>query len=287
MRRRLRAALSLLLAAAVLAGCGGEARPAPSATVLPDGVSVRLVQLRSDVADRQAQVQVRNDSDDELFVGDVRVVDPRFARPASRPRERDTAVQPGGTVDIRVQLPPMDCATPDAGESSAIVPFALGEAISVAVVPLPEAVPFLADLHERECRAEALADAVVLGFSDFTPSSPGAPADLVLDIQPTGDAAARIEGIRTTNLLTFGVGAAAETFPLGVDVGTDSAPTTVRLPLVPLRCDAHAVQEDKRGTIFTLDVVVDGEPGEIELAASAELRGRILTWVAQWCGFGG
>ena len=46
------------------------------------------------------------------------------------------------------------------------------------------------------------------------------------------------------------------------------------------------MQEDKRGTIFDLEVEIDGEPGEIELAASEELRGRMLTWVADWCGFG-
>jgi hypothetical protein len=55
---------------------------------------------------------------------------------------------------------------------------------------------------------------------------------------------------------------------------------------VPLRCDPHAVQEDKRGTIFTLEVELDGVPGEIELAASEDMRGSILTWVSNWCGFG-
>ena len=42
------------------------------------------------------------------------------------------------------------------------------------------------------------------------------------------------------------------------------------MPLVPFRCDPHAVQEDKRGTIFDVRVEVDGEPGEIELAAAEE-----------------
>ena len=54
----------------------------------------------------------------------------------------------------------------------------------------------------------------------------------------------------------------------------DTDPLAVHLPLVPLRCDPHAVQEDKRGTVFTLEVEVDGEPGEIELAASEDMRGQ-------------
>ena len=119
---------------------------------------------------------------------------------------------------------------------------------------------------------------------------PGEPAVLTLAIEPTGRAAARIDGIQTTNLITFADAAdgTLDTYPIDVDVTqAETDPVEVRLPLVPLRCDAHAVQEDKRGTIFDLEVVVDGDPAEIELAASEELRGRILTWVADWCGFGG
>ena len=76
-------------------------------------------------------------------------------------------------------------------------------------------------------------------------------------------------------------------FPIDVTIAPgDTQATTVHLPLVPLRCDPHAVQEDKRGTVFTFDVEIEGEPGTVEIASSEELRGRILTWVADWCGFG-
>ena len=109
-------------------------------------------------------------------------------------------------------------------------------------------------------------------------------------IVPTGEAAADVIGIQTTNLLTFGdaPGDTADTFPIDVAIGAGatSTPTSVHLPLVPLRCDPHAVREDKRGTIFTLEVRVGGELGEIELAASEDMRGSILTWVSNWCGFG-
>ena len=47
------------------------------------------------------------------------------------------------------------------------------------------------------------------------------------------------------------------------------------------------MQEDKRGTIFDVRVSVAGESGEVELFVGDALRGRILTWVADWCGFGG
>lgn len=277
----------LLASAAVLAlvGCAASG-PAPEATGLPAGVTVELVQLRSDVAARQAQVQVRNGGDETLVIGEVRVADGRFADAAARPVARESRVPAGQTVDLRIQLPEMAC--PGDADGGTTLTIDLGASGGLVTAPLGEAVPFLADLHERECRAQALAAAASVTFASFTPSPAGEPAELVLEVRPTGEGAARLDGIRTTNLLTFGMGEAVETYPLdiAVDVG-DSEVVTRGLPLVPFRCDAHAVQEDKRGTVFTVAVEVDGEPGEIELAAPEDMRGRILTWVADWCGFGG
>ena len=75
--------------------------------------------------------------------------------------------------------------------------------------------------------------------------------------------------------------------PLDIDqTGEGRTAVTVPLPLLPARCDAHAVQEDKRGTVFRLFVEVGGEPGSFDLVATPELRGTLLGWVADWCGFG-
>ena len=60
----------------------------------------------------------------------------------------------------------------------------------------------------------------------------------------------------------------------------------VSVPIVPLRCDAHAVMEDKRGTVFNVLVRVDGAQGAVEVAAPEAMRGEILRWVSDWCGFG-
>jgi len=53
----------------------------------------------------------------------------------------------------------------------------------------------------------------------------------------------------------------------------------------PQRCDPHVVQEDKRGTIFTIDVE-EPRTGTIELPMPPELKSQVLTWVAEWCRFG-
>lgn len=264
---------------AALAGCAPEA-PVAEAPI-PDGVEVSFIQLRSDVAARDAQVRVVNGTDDVVEIGDVEVRDARFADAAARTDEgRVTRVQPGATVDIRVRLPKMECGT-DAGEPT--VALELTASAATVTGPIADTLQVIAPLHERECRAERLADAAHVALGVFRPSAHPLPAELELTVSPTGRGEALISGIRPTNLLEFD-GYGAETLPIGLQVAEDSSGrTTVLLPLVPLRCDPHAVQEDKRGTVFTLEVELDGVPGTIELAADEEMRGRILTWVTEWC----
>ncbi len=223
-------------------------------------------------------MHVSNGGDEPFEITTVAVSDPRFDGVAERAVPgRASTVAPGSTVDIRIQLPAMDCAAAEG---------AMTVALGTVEVPLPDPLDVIGPLHERECLAQRVMDAAALAFSSFEPSMPGEPATLVLSVDPTGDGSAEIVGIQTTNLLTFDA-LAADTYPLGLEITPDSEAVEVALPLVPLRCDPHAVQEDKRGTVFTLEIALDGVPGEIELAAGEDMRGRILTWVADWCGFGG
>ena len=277
-------ALALAFAALVLSGCAAPAAPPPPA--LPDGVTVVIVQLRGDVAARQAQVQLTNGSGESVVVGDVSVEDARFAGPATRVVDRVSTVPAGGRVDIKVQLPPVACPAPE-GAMPEIVLEIGDEAVPVRTVA-DDPLGFIAPLHERECRAQALARAATVEFTAFEPSPPGQAAGLELTVTPSGEGAATIVAVQATNLLDFGADSVDGTYPLDLEIRADddAQPIVVEVPIVPFRCDPHAVQEDKRGTIFDIRLALDGEPGEIELFAGDELRGRILTWVAEWCGFG-
>ena len=284
-RRRIAAATGLVLIALLTSCSASPAVPEPTPTGLPEGVTVALLQLRSDVAARQAEVEVRNDSDQPIKVGGVAVSDPRFAEDATRVIEKTSTISPGGTVNIRIQLPELTCGVTDAASTVALR-FLEGDAEVVRTAPLPDRLEFLPPLYERECRAQALADVATVTIDSFEPSPAGVPADLALRIEPTGAGGATISAIQTTNLLAFTT-ATGGSFPIDLALAPgETTPTTVNLPLVPLRCDPHAVQEDKRGTVFNVEVVLDGEPGLVQVAATEEMRGRILTWVANWCGFG-
>ena len=272
------ALLCALLAAGAVTGCGAPA------DALPAGVEAALLQQRSDVAAHQAQVRIRNGSEGDLVVGDVTVRDPRFRTPAVRVVERTTTLAPGASVDVRIQLGQVDCDRADAGEATLTLSYTVDGAPRAATAPIAEQIPFLEALHAAECLRARVEEAAAVDLGHFTPSEPGSPATLELVVGPAHEGAtARVEltGIRETNLLTFTGGSP---HPLALRPGADRR--VVDLPLLPSRCDPHAVQEDKRGTVFRVEVSVDGEEGAFDLAASPELRARILTWVADWCGYG-
>jgi len=277
--------------ALVLAGCGvGPAadQPAPEAT-LPAGVTVELVQLRADVAPRQAQLHVTNGSDEPVTIGDVRVEDPRFAGPATRVVPgRTSTVAPGRSVDVRVQLPPVDCAA-QADARPVVRLELLGDPGATQVTAsASDPLGFVAPLHARECLRERVTDAAALEFTAFRAGAPGEAAALDLTVAPAGEGAATIVGVQRTNLIDFAAPTADGAYPLGLEITEASRETVVvSLPIVPSRCDPHAVQEDKRGTIFDVRVTLAGESGEMELFVGEEMRGQILSWVAAWCGFGG
>lgn len=289
--RMSRTAAVLAVLALTLAGCAPGDRapsPAPTAAGLPDGVTVELRQSRADVAARQASVRVSNGSDDEITIGAVTVNDPRFQEPAKRLVQRTSTLAPGGAVDVRVQLADVACDVAADADATVTVAFAVEGVEVIAQLAINDTVPFVEAMHTRECVRERVLQAAAIDLGAFTPSHAGAPAALDLSISPHGGAAeVRLIGIRETNLLTFAGLGDAGIFDLDLDLATAvTAPITVTLPLRPARCDPHAVLEDKRGTVFRLLVEMDGEEGSFDLAASDDLRGRLLDWVADWCGFG-
>lgn len=268
MPRRAALAASLALGLALSAGCAPSGEPAATSDA---GVRVWLHQERSDEPARQAQVRIANDSSHEVVVRSVRLVDDRLDAAVEA---EGLPVGPGESVDLPVALPEVSCADTSEDRSWELT-LADGEVIRGA---LEDALGFLDRLRSRECLAAEVARSVRVSWGELRVSSSG---DAVLplrieEIDPAADVA--VVDVRSTNLLQFGPGVA--TFPVEGRVGT------VDVPLVPQRCDPHVVQEDKRGTVFSVDVEVGGEAGRIEVAAGDRNRARILTWVAETCRFG-
>lgn len=277
--RNARGAFALVLAGALLglAGCAsGQVAP-------PIGLEVELVQQRSDVADRTAQVRLVNGSDVDLVVTRLELRDEWFAGPAVR--ERRSTVAAGRTVDLRVDLPVSACVgEPGQADRVSEVWLAL-EGIGEVVVEAGDPLDFLAPLHARECLAQDAAAIAEIGVVGFDPAPAGAPGTLRIGVTPeaVGGEFELLE-LRTTNLLRFDLAASAP-WALAMSISGQGPPTEIEVPLVPGRCDPHAVMEDKRGTVFGLLIRIGAQEGVIELAAPAEVKAAMLAWVADWCGF--
>jgi len=262
-----------VVAVAALCGC---------ATPEPDAISAHITQYRSDVAIREAKLVVTNDTAEAITVGDVTVDDPRFAEPLGRVIDRESIIPAGASVGIRIALPAVACDVPSTATPRATLDYVIDGEARTLTTGLPDPIDFLRPLHERECLAQSLSAAASLGIEGFIPSDPGEPAELLLIVTPTGHADARVSAIRATNLLQFAD--SQQRLELDVVVGVGSTETTVlHLPVLPQRCDPHAVQEDKRGTIFTLEVDASGDVGTIELASPGDIRAQVLNWVIAWC----
>ncbi|GAA2079302.1 hypothetical protein [Microbacterium hatanonis] len=284
-RQRGAALLAGALALLALAGCAEAPHPSPSATALPNGITAAVVQLRGDVAARQAEVQIHNGADDTLIIGKVELEDDRLDGLAERVVAGETDIAPGRTVNVRVQLPPVNCDAADEGTTMLEVKFALGAADSIARMPVTDTLGFLSDLHRRECLADALAEVADVTLTGFTPADAGQLGALQVAVAPTGTGTAELVAVHPTPLLMYGIEGAAANHPIDLAVEPGSAATVLQIPLAPQRCDPHVVQEDKRGTVFTFDVVVDGVEGRADIAADPDLKAELLTWVADWCDF--
>jgi hypothetical protein len=143
-------------------------------------------------------------------------------------------------------------------------------------------------LHDEGCLVENVdAIALLTAVSLTAPAQEPAPAELLISVEPTGEAGTvTIDTISSTTLLNpagpDGIG--VNQLALGVELGADG-PQELRVPIVPNRCDPHALAEDKIGTRMPLYVTLaDGSEGRYVLAASDELRGQMYAFFSAFCG---
>ncbi len=171
MRRTLPAALAVMLAAGMLAGCGVQPRPAPSATALPTGITARLLPAAPGQESGQARLWVENHTDRELGVTRVRIDDPRFAGIGRKLAYGTVPVPAGRAAEIPIALPAFDCPTPGASpaatapeepspaptgtRSTLTLGFALGAAVGVSVELLPDPEGVVAARAAEACAGQS------------------------------------------------------------------------------------------------------------------------------------
>jgi hypothetical protein len=280
MIRMLRAGLAGGVVLALLVGCGVVV---PG---LPAGLSVVVYQPRPDVALGQFAIQVVNDGDVPVEIITARLSSPDFVDDIEWTGDGSTVLA-GRKLDLRVPVPQIDCT----GETAPKVQLTADVDGSSEPTEVAVSDPYglLPRLHAEQCVAQAIAEIAILTPREVIVPAGQAPAILVIDIAPTGAAGSiEIAGVRSTTLLQpADDGVRTPELALGIELSADG-PTELRVPLLPNRCDAHALAEDKVGTIIPFLIETGGsEPVTWFMVLPDELKGALYGYYAAYCGLPG
>jgi hypothetical protein len=271
----------LLLPAAVLVAC---AAPPPAPRGLPDGLVTSIQQGRMDVEARQLVVRVENTASAPVAV--ERLVFTAPTLDGELAYEEPFELSAGEAIAIRVDIPESRCDVPAAAGA---VELAVTTDEGTATGTLTPDDPFdtLPRLNNSDCLAESVATVAEITMPEHVRST-GAGADrrAVIDVQVTpvasGDASMHIEQVANTTLLSNESGAE---WPLDIEVEAGDPPFTIELPVAPARCDAHAIADDKRGTIMAFDIATsDGRAGRLDRQSGDTLKAELYAYYGERCG---
>ena len=244
-----------------------------------------IQQGRLDVVGHRLVVRFENTGDDPLtivgFVVETPSLEPGLER--TKPFE----LTPGDAIAIRLDLPASRC---DAEPGPVVVRFDARTASgSDETGELVADDPFdtVARVNAADCLAESVADVAAIVMPEHLRST-GAGADrrafIDVAIEPvaSGDASMHIARVYGTTLLNAEDGI---DWTLDLDVAAGEPRSVISLPVRPARCDAHAIADDKRGTILPFEIeTADGRAGRLDVPASDGLKAELYAYYGERCG---
>jgi hypothetical protein len=277
--------LAVLASAAVgLVGCAPDA-----AGGLPPGIDVSVHQNRPDTEDRRLQVRISNGSAEPLTVTELIFSSPHFAEPMPYLKAPST-IRAGGTLDLPIDLADPVCDQDD-GEPRVRLEFEHGEGHTGQGSVIPDdRLDQLDGITERDCLDDSMSAVAEIREPDeirIDTVDGRLVAFVDLEVVPTGGTGSfTIESVDDTVLFGLFDPASAtplDSLPLEITVASGDAPSRLTIPLVPARCDAHAVAEDKRGTLLPLRVQVGEVNGIRYFALSDERKGELYAYLGLAC----
>ncbi|MGN6502911.1 MAG: hypothetical protein ACTHKX_08440 [Pseudolysinimonas sp.] len=286
MTRAVAAIATLAVIAATLCGCAATA----SVVDPPAGVTVSVYQPRPDIPKNRIAIEVHNDGDQPVTLTAASLRSNYFAEDFVWGPGRTATVAPGYAVDLRVEIPEVDACDEDVAANTVTFAWTMGDASGRSAVTPDDGFHMLDRVHDEGCLVQTAQKVAVLTAVSLTaPAVQPAPAELLIAVAPTGaDGVVTVDAISSTTLLNpagpDGIG--VNRLDLGIEVSA-AGPPEIRVPIVPNRCDPHALAEDKIGTRMPLYVTLpDGTSGRLVLAASDELRAQMYAFYSAYCGLG-
>jgi hypothetical protein len=303
------AGVALATAALVtIGGCSVNAAPPARSPVVVGtetptsvaelSVSAEVYRTRIDGARNSIQLVVHNRSDSPLTFSSARLSSPWLS--SELERYRQVTVPPRSQRDLPMILSAPACPsdreppTPaEPPEAVLVVPLADGSSESLRV-PTTDRIGQWTEWLVTACFAERVGRLVELSMR----SAPGETNVVVIDLLarsiPSSDPAptVRLESVSGTVLLgaVDASGDPVESIPLGVDMRSHSnaeLKAVARLTFRPNRCDAHALADDKQGTLFRVSASIDGSPGALTVIADSATKDEIYAAIARICPDGG
>jgi hypothetical protein len=248
-----------------------------------------VLQGRTDYTSGTLVIRVVNESGSDLQLESARLSWPGFT--ASAVWERGTTVRSGTTVDLRAPVPEVVCGDgePDP-EPTADLGFRDGNRRATATVAVTDPLSTLDRLHTAGCIAEQVDRVATVSVDSSMIEGDGrsSVAVVALTLTPTGaDGRVDVDAVSSTPLLLPDPATHPDAADWPLDLGVDAAsgPVTAELRIVPARCDAHAIADDKVGTVFNLAVrLSDGTAGEYRVVPAEGVREELLDYVRATCG---
>ncbi|MGH3706042.1 MAG: hypothetical protein ACRDT9_15515 [Agromyces sp.] len=269
-----------------LAACSPQA--VESADELPAGLSARVQQGRLDIEAHRLVVRIENDGAESVTVERLEVDSPTFA--PGMVRDEPFEVAPGDALQIRMPLSASECGdggeTPDPEATIRLdVATPTGGATGELVADDPHGT--LARVANSDCLAESVERVAAIEMPEhLRTTGVGAEQRAFIDVEvvpaASGDGSFVIDRVYGTTLLNAEGGV---DWPLGAEVAAGSAPVTITLPVRPARCDAHAIADDKRGTILPFEIRTgDGREGRLDRSSGDTLKAELYAYYGERCG---
>ena len=275
-----------VFAATLVSGCQGTG----SSVEPPQGVKVSIYQPRSDISMNRIAIKFQNNGSETLTITAANLTSNFFANQFLWSPARTAKVSPGFAVDLRVDIPPVESCDESRSASALQFGWSVGDVSGTSVVIPDDTFRILDRLHSDGCFVAAVNTVgTITAVSLTTQAQELTPATLLISIVPTGkEGMVTINSVGSTTLLSpadsKGIGSAQ--IDLGVVI-SDSGPFEITVPIVPNRCDAHGLAEDKVGTRIPLFVkLADGTEGRFVLPASDQLRAEMYSFYTSFCGLG-
>ena len=233
---------------------------------------------------------VTNNNSDPIAITAAHLVTPLYAGsndwvpgPSGR-----SMLRPGTTVALPAKLSaaPSCAETPETGTAAS----AAAPAATVFLTFDGQEHEFTASdpyaalerLNQQDCLEQAVWEVAALEpMPELTVVPDKSSAVVRVSIIPTGSSGTiTITGFGPTTLLSEDP---RQPWPRNISVTGTDTPTVVSLSVVPARCDAHALAEDKTGTKLPLEAAAGNRSGQLRLDSPPAFTHSVYSFVKTAC----